>query len=194
MKDTWTDKIKNYYWQLWPYNWRPLQVWYRLKCLMWHRYTTTRSRYHGHTWVDKTELVPHAMFELLSKFIEQECSPGHVEWYGEWGHKITVDGEKKYVRDEMQELYDWWHTVWNKEYQEVDDMLWAEARKHSPIPTGVPWYRDLTVWEPTFATLEDGGIYKRCIRGINKLEHKMKREALEARLHRLVNIIPYLWT
>ena len=194
MKDTWIDKIKHYYWHRWPYDWRPMQAWYRLKCFVWHRYTTVRSRYHGHTWTDKTELMPHAMFELLSRFVEQECSPGHVEWYGVWGHKVTVDGREKYVRDEMQELYDWWHTVWNKEVAEVDDMLWAEAGKHSPISTWVDLEDSEHVeWKPTYATDEDGEIYKRCIGGVNKLERMMNTE-LEARLHRLVNIIPYLWT
>jgi hypothetical protein len=194
MKDTWIDKIKHFYWQHWSYDWRPGQVWYRLKCFLWHRYTTVRSRYHGHTWCDKTELMPHAMFELLSRFIEQECSPGHVEWYGEWGHKITVDGEEKYVRDEMQELYDWWHTVWNVEWGEVDDMLWAEAHKHPSISnTRQIKNSDLFEWKQTFETEEDEAIYKNCIKAINKLE-RMMDEALQARLHRLVNIIPYLWT
>lgn len=193
MDDNWIDKIKHCYWQHWPYDWRPWQVWYRLKCFLWHRYTTVRSRYHGHTWCDKTELVPHAMFELLSRFIEQECSPGHVEWYGEWGHKITVDGEEKYVRDEMQELYDWWHITWNGEVEEVNDMLWAEADKHSPVSMWAPYRDDLVEWKPEFDTDEDKAIYKCCLRACNKLERIMDA-ALQERLHRLVNIITYLWT
>ena len=186
------NKIKRYYWDHWPYDWRLMQAWYRLKCFVWHRYSTVRSRYLDHTWCDKTELVPHAMFELLSRFIERECSPGHVEWFGEWGHKITVNGQEKYVRDEMQELYDWWHTVWNGEVEEVNDMLWAEAHKHNPITTWEPMEEYLE-WKPTFATDEDRNIYKRCLNAVNKLERMMDVE-LEARLHRLVNIIPYLWT
>lgn len=194
MKDTWIDKIKHYYWHRWPYDWRPMQAWYRLKCFVWHRYTTVRSRYHDHTWSDKTELVPHAMFELLSRFIERECQPGHVEWYGKWGHKITVDWKEKYVRDEMQELYDWWHTVWNKEAREVDDMLWSEAYEHSPISTWTDMEDCEHIgWKPTFATPEDQAVYKRCMDGVNKLERIMEAE-LQRRLHRLVNIIPYLWT
>lgn len=187
------NKIKHCYWHRWPYDWRPMQVWYRLKCFVWHRYTTVRPRYLGHTWCDKTELMPQIMFELLSQFIEQECSPGHVEWYGEGGHKITANGVEKYVRDEMQELYDWWHTVYNGEWQEVDDMLWAEARKHR-LPAARPLENsDYTKGGLKHPTDEDREIYKRCVRGVNKLE-RMLDVALEARLHRLVNITPYLWT
>lgn len=195
MKDTWIDKIKHYYWHRWPYDWRPMQAWYRLKCFVWHRYTTVRSRYHGHTWSDKTELVPHAMFELLSRFIEQECSPGHVEWYGEWGHKVTVDGEEKYVRDEMQGLYDWWHTVWNGEWREVEDILWAEAHKHNPVSEFEPieGQEGMVAWHQTFATDDDRDIYKLCVGGTSKLDRMMEAE-LQRRLHRLVNLIPYLWT
>lgn len=178
------DKIKYFYWQHWPYDWRPGQMWYRLKCFLWHRYTTIRPRYLDHTWYDRSGLMPHMMFEILSQFIEKECSPSIVEWYGEWGAKITVGGEEKYVRDEMQELYDWWHTVWNKEVEEVKNILWAEALKHTS---------NQDIWEQRFATSEGEAIYKRCVRGCNKLERTMD-VALEARLHRLINIIPHLWT
>ena len=33
------------------------------------------------------------MFEILSKFIEEECSPGMVEWYDSCPHTVFV-GEK----------------------------------------------------------------------------------------------------
>jgi len=190
MSDTWIDKIKHFYWQHWPYDWRPGQAWYRLECFLWHRYSTIRPRYLGHTWSDRCELMSHAMFEILSQFVEQECSPGHVEWYGEWGHKIG----DKYVRDEMQELYDWWHTIRNKEMEEVNDMLWAEAHKHEPFAHFVPiGDGSLVEWKQQFYNDEDEAIYKCCLNACNKLE-RMMDAALQERLHRLVNIIPYLWT
>ncbi len=194
MKDTWLDKIKYAYWHTLPYNWRPGQIWYRLKCWVWKRYTTVKPRYLGHTWCDRTELMPHMMFEILCQFVERECSPGHVEWYGEYGHKITVDGEEKYVMDEMKDLIAWWHAVWNKEVEEVDDMLWAEAEGHSPTSYFEPFGDEgLFEWKQRFTSEGDEEIWKRCMKGLNNLEYIMA-VALEERLHRLVKLIPYMWT
>ena len=50
------------------------------------------------------------MFEVLSQFIENECSPGPIDWEAS-AHMVKVHGKEVNVRDEMQELYDWWHKV-----------------------------------------------------------------------------------
>jgi len=195
MKDTWIDKIKYAYWHMLPYDWRPGQIWYRLKCLTWNRYTTVKPRYLGHTWCDRTELMPHMMFEILCQFVERECSPGWVEWYGECGHKITVDGEEKYVMDEMKDLIAWWHQVWNKEVGEVEDILWAEAHKHSPTSYFEPLEGsdEFFEWKQRFASDGDKEIWKRCMNALNHLERIMA-VTLEERLHRLIKLIPYMWT
>jgi len=133
------------------------------------------------------------MFELLCQFVERECSPGHIEWYGEYGHKITVECTEKYVIDEMKDLIAWWHQVWNKEVEEVEDMLWTEALRHSPISDFVPLSDHLVEWKPQFANDHDEEVYRCCVMACNKLERIMNK-ALEERLHRLVNIIPYMWT
>lgn len=184
--------IKYAYWQIWPYDWRPGQIWYRFKCWAWHRHTTVKPRYLHHTWCDRCELLPHMMFEILAKFIEDECSPGHVEWYGEAGHKITVNGEEKYVMDEMKDLVDWWEIVWNKEYEEVSDILWAEAHKHDPESE---WIEDgqLSYWSPEFKESEDGEIWHKCVHAVNSLERIMHK-ARDERLHRMIAIMRYMWT
>lgn len=198
-----TDAIRHKYYDIVPHDWRPHQIWYRLKCRLFKRYTTIKCRYMPHTWMDRTAVLPHTMFEILSRFIEEECSPGHVEWYGEWGHKITVDGQEKYVRDEMQHLYDWWHQVYNKEYEEVNDILWKEIYKHPSTRDTIPvdaddneveeddaeWFR----WEPEFPTEEDKEIHDCCLHAVNKLE-RMQDAKLQEMMHRLVNLTPYLWT
>ena len=195
MNDTWLDKIKHAYWHTLPYNWRPGQIWYRLKCWVGKRYTTVKPRYLRHTWCDRTELMPHMMFELLCQFIEQECSPGHIEWYGEWGHKIAVNGKEKYVMDEMKDLIAWWHEVRNKEYEEVSDILWAEAEGHSPTPYFEPFgdSDELFEWKQRFASDGDKELWKRCMGALTNIERIMN-EALEERLHRLIKLIPYMWT
>ena len=80
--------LKYAYWHTVPYDWRPGQIWCRLKCWAWKRYTTVKPRYLDHTWCDRCDLLPHMMFEILCDFVEKECSPGCVEWYGEHGHKL----------------------------------------------------------------------------------------------------------
>ncbi len=193
--DTCINKIKYAYWHLWPYDWRPGQIWYHLKCWAWLRYTTVKPRYLGHTWCDRSTILPNAMFEVLCQFVERECSPGYVEWYGECGHKITVGGEEKYVMDEMKDLIAWWHQVWNKDVGEVEDMLWAEAHKHTPTSYFEPFEdsKDLMEWKLRFTSEGDEEIYRCCLDGLRKLEQNMEA-ALEKRLHRIIKLIPYMWT
>jgi hypothetical protein len=195
MNDSMIDKIRYAYWKIIPHDWRPGQIWYRLKCWAWHRYTTMKPRYLKHTWCDRCELLPHMMFEILDQFITDECSPGIVAWYGEEGHKITVNGQEKYVLDEMKDLVAWWHTVWNKEWNEVNDILWAEAHKHEPTSEWIECddKPGMSYWDPKFQETEDGEIWHYCVRSINKLERIMHKDR-EERLHRMIAILPYMWT
>lgn len=204
-EDTWKDKIQYAYWSILPYDWRPGQMWYRFKCFVWHRYTTIRPRYLGHTWCDRRCLVPEMMFEILSEFLEKECSPGHVEWYGEYPHMVTVDGVEKNVMDEMKDLAAWWHQVWHKERGETEEILWKEVRKHEPTSFCQPYTptkddpdfvycgEQLYEYKLQFKTEEDDAVYHKCMDALNKLDAIMEKE-LAARLHRLVNVIPYMWT
>lgn len=140
------------------------------------------------------------MFEILSEFIEKECSPGHVEWYGEHGHKITVNGEEKYVRDEMQELYDWWHNIYMKEYEKVNDAIWEEAHKCGPLGDDM---NDPLVdedgdvyayeWNPKYEDDEKKAMYHMLLNNLNRLERE-QHEDLEDKMIRLCKIRGYLWT
>ena len=146
-----------------PYNWRPSTLWYKFSCWAWYRHTTKKPRYLPHTFVDKTTLVPHMMFELLSEFLEKECSPGIVDWT----HCTHSVGERTFnVLEEMQELNEWWHEVYHKQYPLRVENLWGDYD----------------------FTHNDAVIDK-----INRLEDIMEQE-LYARLHRLVDIIPFMWT
>jgi hypothetical protein len=183
-----------------PYNYRPKEIWYKIKCFVWHRYTTIKSRYLDHTWHDRVAVLPHTMFEILSRFIEGECSPGHVDWEGS-GHTVEVNGETVNVRDEMQRLYDWWHTVYNKEFREVDQIIWKEAQKHEPTEMFVPYEPEedeegkegWMEYDPQFPNEEDKEIYNSCMMALSKLERTQEQMLME-RMHRLVNLTPYLWT
>jgi hypothetical protein len=133
------------------------------------------------------------MFEILAQFLKEECSPGCIEWYGEYGHKINVDGVEKYVMAEMKDLDAWWRESWNKEYNNVRDILWAEARKHAPTSEDEELPNGNFLYRPQYKTKEDEEIYVRCMLAINKLD-RIKEEALQERLHRLIPLIPYMWT
>jgi hypothetical protein len=130
------------------------------------------------------------MFEILSDFIEKECQPEErIEWYGEYGHKIG----DKYVRDEMQRLYDWWHLVYNKAYSEEDAKLWEEARKHMPDKEWVPLDSGNYLWEQHWHNKEEEQLYKQSVDAAIKLEARKEQE-LQENLHTLVTLIPYMWT
>jgi hypothetical protein len=129
------------------------------------------------------------MFEILSQFIEKECSPGHVEWYGEWGHKI--DG--KYVRDEMQELYDWWHNVYNKSRHVEEAKLWEEVSKHRPDTEWVPLDDGNFLWDQQWTHEDDKQLYHKHLDASIELKENMEKQLAE-NLHRIINIMPYMWT
>jgi hypothetical protein len=126
------------------------------------------------------------MFEILGQFLEQECSPGHIEWYGEYGHKVTVNGVEKYVRDEMQDLWDWWCKDYIVGIPAREDAIHAEIEKYDGESNG-PWYcRE-------YANLETAARVKELYRELTTLETSMHEE-LQARLHRLVDVRGCMWT
>ena len=177
-------QIENLYWKIIPYNWRPGKIWYRVKCFFWHRYTTVKPRYLDHQWNDRCAVLPHMMFEILSQFIEKECSPGTVDWdYDEW-HRTA--------RKEMQELYDWWHFIYNKQYSAICDRLWKKAEKHSPVTSWIE-RDDFDEYCPQWATPMDEKLYRLYLDAVRRLEDRMDKQ-LEGNLHRIIEIMPYLWT
>lgn len=95
-------RIEELYWTIVPYEYRPLQLWYKLKCRLFKRYNTVRCRYLSYTWVDRDILLAHVMFEVFSQFIEKEYP--YVEFLPEY----------KDDKQRLIELYNWWHQVYNK--------------------------------------------------------------------------------
>jgi len=126
-------KIKYTYWSVWPECLRPMTMWYNFKCWAWHRYSTVRSPHLPNTWCDRRELLLYTSFQILTDFIDDECSPGYVDWYHEGGHQVEVNGVMENVMDEMKELYYWWNTLYLKEYPAKMDALWEAAEPHTPV-------------------------------------------------------------
>ena len=97
------------------------RLWYKLKCWAWHRYNTIKPRYMPHTWMDRDSLLEGCVFEVLSKFLEDECSPGCVDWYHEYATKVDFEGKEIFLRDAWQKIYDWYH---NWYVPKSEDWVW----------------------------------------------------------------------
>ena len=187
MRDYWAEKM--YVLRRWFRNTWIGQSWYNFKCWAWYRHTTIKPRYLPHTYMDYSDILPHMIFEILSQFLEKECSPGHVEWYGDYSHKVMVGDKEVFVMDEMRYLYNWWHTYYNKEVKEVYAILWAEAEKHMPIAR----FNEDDIYGPYFSSAEDKEIFEKCSEAAFRLEVKTERELLD-KMRRVCNVYESMWT
>ena len=122
------DRITLRYYAIVPYEWRPKEVWYNIKCFAWKRYTTVKPRTLGHTWCDKTNLIPHVLFEMLCDFVETELRNGRINW--------DAFEDQAAARDEMEILYTWWTETYqedypfclpDKEYDVIENVLEVEV-------------------------------------------------------------------
>lgn len=122
----------------WKNHWRRRvhERWYGFKCRWLKKYNRLHIRTLPPTWTDRSDMLPHAMFQILTDFIDKEKP---FEYF---------DTEDKYHRNEWQELkglYDWWHSV----YLKFDPMEGYDTDKATP--------RD-----ELFAPTEDGMYTMRC--------------------------------
>ena len=188
-------RIKYKYWEIWPHCLRPMTMWYNFKCWAWHRYSTIRCRNLPNTWCDRRTILLHASFEILTQFIDEECSPGHVEWYGDGAHQVEVNGSTENVMDEMKELYFWWNTVYLKEYPEKCDKLWDAVDGPEMLCVPQEGQPDFIAGqlEMVYRDDEHRDGYKARINGINALEGFMDRKA-EEMLKRLAAVRLWMWT
>ncbi len=183
--------IKYKYWEIWPYCLRPGVMWYNFKCWAWHRYGTIRCRKLPHTWCDRRTLLLYTSFQILTDFIDEECSPGHTVWYGEYAPEI--DG--KNAMDEMKELYHWWNTIYLKEYPAKMDELWDKV--DGPEMKCVP-YEDMPDCvaghlEMVYRDDEHRDAYKARTNILRETEQLMD-EKCEEMLKRLAAVRLWMWT
>lgn len=181
----WFEWIQERYWHLVPYEWRPFELWYRLKCRLWHKYTTVKPRHLPHTWTDRCTLMPHLMFEVLCQFIERE-DPNPPEVYEEIGwHEAAAE------RRELFELYHWWlrYLAWNDEaeYQRV----MADVEQPKYVIKRVESYGSLM--SRTFSSPEAETRHNAAVASLLQAEND-RDEELKRRCHRLVDLMHTLWT
>lgn len=149
-------------------------------------YTTIKPRYLGHNWTDHVDILPHMMFESLSIFIEKECSPECVEWYGEYPHMIMVGMEWKNVRDEMQDLYDWWHQEYIP-YWMGDTDIKFEGEDLEINEFFIALNKD-----PKDRTKKERDYFD-YLSKLNQQQFEMDRE-LQSKMNRLIRLRRYMWT
>jgi len=188
-------RIKYKYWEIWPHCLRPMTMWYNFKCWAWHRYSTIRCRHLPHTWSDRRTLLLHASFQILTDFIDKECSPGHVEWYGDCCHQVEVNDVMENVMDEMKELYWWWNVVHEQSYPAKCDELWEIAGECSPKMLSKPMegMDDFVELVMEYEDDEQRDKYTAVTKEIRDLEQYMDEQS-EAMLKRLAAVRLWMWT
>lgn len=146
-------------------------LWYTLKCNLWHRYTTIKPRYLTHHFVDRDVHLAHCAFEILSQFYEQEQKPLRDSYPLFAEHKKGYIEQDEYniqdsIDKEIQYLYRWWHDYYN----------------------GFALYKIEELWNIAIQSKndEDGRIAV-------QFEDDLEKE-LDEMLHRLIAVRQYLWT
>ncbi len=95
-------KIYRVYFRNMPYCLRPGNIWYALKCWAWHRYSTIKPRVLNHQYIDRSDLIPHLIFEVLCQFVEKEMYKNSTDWnFGKW----------KNAEEKINELYNWYINI-----------------------------------------------------------------------------------
>lgn len=84
---------------------------YYLKCLLFKRYNVLKVKTLSPTWIDRDNLLVHAMFQILTDFFEKEKPLGHFD----------IDhSPNKSEWMELHTIYKWWHDI-GKNFDSVYD-------------------------------------------------------------------------
>ncbi len=185
--DSFGEFIRYAYYKVLPYDWRPSNIWYKIKCTIWHRYTTVKPRQLDNTWCDRCTLMPHMMFEILSQFLEKECSPGIVDWDAS-DHEVMYGGHSRNAEEVMWHLCYWWHEV----HLVKKELNYDSWHKYSEAHTlNLPSFD--AVWNPEFVSDAHEQHAAILFKRAGKKEAAIIKE-LNENLKVIVDLIPYLWT
>jgi hypothetical protein len=180
---------------------------YKVKCWLFRPYTTIKPRTMGHTWADKSELLPHMMFEIFCKFMEEECyvtddyKIGEKCWIRFEGikgkHMIEVNGKKKWVWTEMAEIYKWWKEeyvpLWNGVHPKMVQIE-QDMKKYGQIEgtdlfvksENGPYFE----FKPTYKNKK---LHDKASEKYWKFEEDMDNKLVEM-MKRMSDIHGYMWT
>lgn len=181
------SKIQSLYWSIVPYNYRPHNIWYSIKCAIWHKYTTVKPRWLSHHFCDKTELMPFLLFECLCDFVEKERPFDAINW--------DHDDTYKFIRDEIIELYAWFLCTYIPWFEESN----GRGSKFSTpeIKTIRAAQAIINAGEDIIDSIAKGNEVKQEIHAAYKVISSLEETMLLALRHnccRLIEISPYMWT
>jgi hypothetical protein len=138
-------------------------------------------------WADTDETIEHAVFELLTRYVEDERPYIREDLDKHWCDIDNYQTDPQY-HDEVtiRKIYRWWKT-YLAECEEVDDIIHAEIDKIIERPiisrTGVQWgckTEDLPTKDVLFAAM------------INHEDNM--NSTLTKRLHKIIDLRLGMWT
>jgi len=159
-----------------PHDYRPKELWYKLKCLCWKRYSTVKPRWLPHTWIDRGDLLHYIAFELLVQFLDNEA------------HIILWEADERYYDyQEMLRLRDWWENRYLKADKLIEHLyLYQQIDPSEDVLEPIPNTNFYKMREPTVERKE---IWNE----INRINAQLSAE-LEANLAILINLRYLMWS
>lgn len=149
---------------------------YWIKCRLWKRYNVLKIKSLPCTWTDRDHIMIHAMFQVLSDFIEKEDPDNHFH---------PTESEFSKISNKMHDLLDWWKNVYLKfdAWEGIkldcsfDDNMFIPCKDHPELYEMKPFSK------------KD----KKKMDLIQKREVDMAQE-LEKKLRELLDIRKFMWT
>jgi hypothetical protein len=130
-------------------------------------------------WCDKDYVMLHAVFQILVDFVQQEKPDQTVDW--------NSDLEHKRAWKEIQSLYRWWINTRPARKNPLDEKgLKKPPMRWKKLP-GTD-HSQLQDYDKKKYAAYDLALKKHC-----RLERKWNGED-QKKLHRLIEIRPFLWT
>lgn len=173
-------------------------IFYRIKCFLFKRYTTVKSRHLDHTYTDPCVILPFTMFEILEQFVEDDVKYGIADWYYPDNLKeVMFRGKKENARDVMDDLVYWWNNFYLKWWdQKLPEQIacWEIIHNCGTQDYFRPWNDSpkLVEWVKDYKSKELENLERRMFDDLWKLDEKIDKELI-ANMKTIVELTPYLW-
>jgi len=125
-------------------NFRSLRDWWykNVKCRL-HPFNVIKIRSLPRTWTDESEVLLHANFEILTKFVE--CNTDQLKTDDDSyipscpEEKEMLESQKKHTR-EIIYLYEWWaaRDIRQKDHDDRLDRIWKQHKVEKTL-SGKDW-------------------------------------------------------
>lgn len=157
-----------------------------LKGRFWKKHTIIHPRHLHYTWCDKTELIPHLVFESLCQFVENEKPFENVCW----DHYNDYKKVKKIIKDN----YRWWNEVYipwfwkGKVYNQIWKIMPERISTFQKDSSG-KYFR----YSPKYHSKEDKQFERILFKVLTESDERVSEE-LTQRCQDIISIRTYLWT